>query len=126
MKSIQASPGRGYSVAYNNLGVVLEREGLPDAAERAFITSIKIDDYRLAHANLGRIFLKREKIDAAVKALQNASKRHTRDPGIHFYLGVGYYKKGQKDRALKTFQYVDRLHPNFNNVRRIIRAIPAK
>ena len=58
-----------YSRAYNNLGVVLLREGRWDEAYDALIAASKIESFRYAEAsyNLGRVYAARGQMDLAAR-----------------------------------------------------------
>jgi tetratricopeptide (TPR) repeat protein len=63
-----------YSRAYNNLGVVLLREGRWDEAYDALIAALKIESFRYAEAsyNLGRVYAARGQNDLAVREWRRA------------------------------------------------------
>jgi len=54
--SIEVAPGRGYDVAYNNLGVIYAREGRISEAIACYKQSIALNNYSLAYANLGELY----------------------------------------------------------------------
>jgi len=54
--SIEVAPGRGYDVAYNNLGVIYAREGKISEAITCYKQSIALNNYSLAYANLGELY----------------------------------------------------------------------
>jgi tetratricopeptide (TPR) repeat protein len=70
--AIYFSPVPGYSVAYNNLGVICLSQGDRVLAERYFIKSIEIDRYANAFANLIKLKLEQNQIDQARQILTQA------------------------------------------------------
>lgn len=63
-----------YSRAYNNMGVVLLREGRWDEAYDALIAALKIESFRYAEAsyNLGRVYAARGQSDLAAREWRRA------------------------------------------------------
>ena len=63
-----------YSRAYNNLGVVLLREGRWEEAYEALIAALKIESFRYAEAsyNLGRVYAARGQHDLAAREWRRA------------------------------------------------------
>lgn len=64
----------GYSRAHNNLGVVLLREGRWDEAYDAFISALKLENFRYAESsyNLGRLYAARGQSDLAAREWRRA------------------------------------------------------
>lgn len=58
-----------YSRAFNNLGVVLLREGRWDEAYNSFLSALKLEGFRYAEAsyNMGRLYAARGETDRAVR-----------------------------------------------------------
>ncbi|MCP4049644.1 MAG: tetratricopeptide repeat protein [bacterium] len=116
--SIAASPGGGYSTAYNNLGVILEQEGNVEMAINHFRYSIERGQYELAYINLCRILLRQNKHTEAIDIMEKGAMIHPRNPKILYLLGFSYYINKDFESALKTFKLLDRIHPDYNEIRK--------
>jgi len=66
----RVTPGLGYAPAYNNLGVIYQREAKTDQAIYCYLQSIKINDYILAYQNLADLYIKKNKTEKARSVLE--------------------------------------------------------
>jgi len=64
----------------------------------------------------GMAYLLKENWDPAAKDLEEAAKRLTDDPGVHFGLGIAYFGQGNETGALKEYDRVIALGRNPNDL----------
>ena len=66
----------------------LEKDDVLDEAKQIIEQSIKLDDRNSdAHLNLGRIFRRKEEVDASIECFEKALKRAKNPSNVFFYLG---------------------------------------
>src|ERR1700730_2160352 len=58
------------------------------------------------YANLGVVYLRTNRIDAAIKILRQAEQLAPDTPGIRLNLGLAYFKKHEFKKAIPNFGYV--------------------
>jgi tetratricopeptide (TPR) repeat protein len=68
------------------------------------------DDIRIAHADLGAIYMEQKKYPDALAALQRAVKLDPAQPDTHFRLGRLYQAMGNAPAANQEFAKVRELH----------------
>ena len=84
---------------YNDLGVVLERQGLPDEAVEAYRNAVKLDPKSAsAQYNLGSSLARSGKFAEAESHLRNAIKADPSNPAPHQALAQVLEKLGRADR----------------------------
>jgi len=85
---------------YNDLGVVLERQGLPDEAVEAYRSAVKLDPKSAsAQYNLGSSLARSGKFAEAESPLRNAIKADPANPTPHQALAQVLEKLGRSDEA---------------------------
>ncbi|HWJ06424.1 MAG TPA: tetratricopeptide repeat protein, partial [Steroidobacteraceae bacterium] len=89
---------------YNDLGVVLEREGLPEEALAAFRKAVKLDPASAsAHFNLGSSLVRSRKFAEAERHLRRAVDK---DPNAQTYTGLAIVlsQMGRSDEAIANLK----------------------
>ncbi len=87
------------SAIYNDLGVVLERQGLPDEAVEAYRSAVKLDPKSAsAQYNLATSLARSGKFAEAESHLRNAIKADPTNPAIHQALAQVLEKLGRESR----------------------------
>jgi Flp pilus assembly protein TadD len=87
--------------------------GSPADAEaiRALERSIQLNaKYAHSHAELGKLLLKEDEVDRAIRELKIATELDPNDSGPFFQLGQAYRKKGEKSKAEEMLARVAQLH----------------
>ena len=73
-------------------------------AEQAFRAVIDLDPRSFAaYANLGVVYMREKKWDAAVSMLHKAEKLNPGAAGIRLNLGLAYYRQGEFQEAIPAF-----------------------
>jgi tetratricopeptide (TPR) repeat protein len=92
--SNEVCPGKGYDVAYNNLGVIYAREGNIPKAIDCYRMSIALNDYALAYENLGSLYNNLGMHKEVVQLLESAAQVYPLNAGIKYQLEIAYKKLG--------------------------------
>ncbi|MBI5640799.1 MAG: tetratricopeptide repeat protein [Nitrospirae bacterium] len=99
---IHKSPGKARG--YNELGRVLYRQELTEAAISAYKKAIALKpDFAWAHNNLGLAYYKAGNVDEALREVRAASDLGLNSPEVLSNLGALYFKKGLTDEAIGAF-----------------------
>ena len=96
---------------YNDLGFVLEREGLPEEAAEAYRKALKLDPASAsAHYNLGSSLARSGKYAEAESHLRKALKT---SPNTQTYTGLGIvlWQLGRTDEAITSLQAAIKADP---------------
>lgn len=88
LASNDVCPGRGYDIAYNNLGVIYAREGKISDAISCYKTSIALNNYALAYGNLGALYNNLQMHKDAALILQEGAKLYPLDVEIKRQLDI--------------------------------------
>jgi tetratricopeptide (TPR) repeat protein len=116
LQAIEASRER-YDVAYDNLGLVYQREGRDDLAESSFRTSITVGaGYEPAYCSLSKLYLRQERILDAGTVTEEGLKRYPQNTELHYNLGFVYMQQERYAEAKNEFMTVQHLTPGFRNV----------
>jgi len=100
-------------MGYNNLGLVLAREGKFDQAISYWQKSLEIEPENAeAYKNLGLVSAQRGEMDGAISLWQKSLEIEPDDADIHYNIGVAYFIKGQTDKAIVHFQKALEIQPN--------------
>ena len=90
---------------YNDLGVVLERQGLPEEAAEAYRKAIKLDPRSAsAHLNLGSNLARSGKFAEAESHLRSAIKANPRNAAAHQKLAEVLESLGHTDEARREIE----------------------
>jgi Flp pilus assembly protein TadD len=102
--------------AENNLGLILETEGNPEAAMEAYRKAIAWQEDGSAseqpYVNLGNLLVEQGHAQDALKALEKAVALAPNDAYCHMTLGVLYRKAGDTERAKRELLRATELDPN--------------
>ena len=115
--SNETSPGSGYDVAYNNLGVIYTREGRVQEAISCYKAGIALNSYALSYANLGALYNSMKRHSDAIPLLEEGTHLYPIDVEIKYQLGAAYYYSGQINSAKKTFDMVQDLRRDYSNTK---------
>lgn len=97
--SNNSAPGIGYDVAYNNLGVICARKGNIPEAIRCYKTSIALNNYVLAYANLGELYNKLQRYDDAKLLLLEGARLYPLNAEIGCQLEIAN-RRGIEEEAV--------------------------
>lgn len=85
----------GYAAAYNTLGVIYQRKGLPSAAERAYLAALVHDvEHRSALINVARLLERQGRTAEATHFRTRLAQVENNPPFAHFDRGVAAAKAG--------------------------------
>jgi Flp pilus assembly protein TadD len=96
---------------FNDLGVVLERQGLPDEAVEAYRNAVKLDPKSAsAQYNLGSSLARSGRFAEAESHLRKAIKADPTNPAPHQALAQVLEKLGRSDEARTELGIAQRLN----------------
>ncbi|HEU4649843.1 MAG TPA: tetratricopeptide repeat protein, partial [Croceibacterium sp.] len=105
------------AILFHTLGLALMRAGaapddrLGDEAATAFTTAVRLDpSYGSAHAELGKILLKRGEVASAIEVLEKAVALEPDEVGPSYALAQALRRQGQTARAQELLARVSRLN----------------
>jgi tetratricopeptide (TPR) repeat protein len=102
------------SVAYNNLGVALEKRGHTDDAIKHYREALRIKPNSAeAHNNLGVALEKRGHTDDAIKHYREALRIKPDYEQAHNNLGIALQTKGHIDDAIKHYREAIWIKPDY-------------
>jgi tetratricopeptide (TPR) repeat protein len=100
------------SIAYNNLGAALLRQGKVDEAIAHYQLALQIEPGGAdAHYNLGNALLRKGKVDEAIAQFQQALQINPGYADAHNNLGNALYQKGEVGEAIFQFQKALQINP---------------
>jgi serine/threonine protein kinase/Tfp pilus assembly protein PilF len=109
-----------YWPAYNNLGVLLARNGKYNDAAKAFASAgMAAPDVALPMANLGTTYIQLGRREDARAALTESLKRGENED-VYLALGDIDFEDGKFNDALKAYQQAGKLAPKYHLVQRNI------
>ena len=90
--------------AFFHDGEIALSSGEYQRAEQAFRAVIDLDSRSFAaYANLGVVYMREKKWDAAVSMLDKAEKLNPGAAGIRLNIGLAYYRQGEFEQAIPAF-----------------------
>lgn len=103
------------SLAYLNLGVVYQNNGLLDEAAKQYKMAIRLDPKNaLAHNNLGLILLNKGQLDGAVSEFESAIRWKPDYAEAFNNLGAAHMKQRNYDEAIRAFKSASQLKPGYS------------
>lgn len=101
-------------LAYNEFGMLLERNGQHDEAIKSYQRSFEIKrDQVEARNNLGALYYNQGKYDQAMELFQAARKLNARTAATHLNIGNVLNQRGQRTEAIAEFREAVRLNPAY-------------
>ncbi len=93
------------AIAYNILGLILDRQGKTNEAITAWTKALQLDPtFALAHSNIGVILTKQRQVNLATIKYRQAIRFAPNFYFAHYNLGVIFFKQGKKAQAQVKFQ----------------------
>ncbi|MEQ8189422.1 MAG: protein kinase, partial [Candidatus Eremiobacterota bacterium] len=94
------------SRVYYNLGIIYLNKNENDKAMEAMEKAIKLDETNLYYkTGLAKALIAGNNIPPAISGLEKVIALNKNISDAYLYLGEAYYKQGNKDKALKNFNY---------------------
>ena len=98
-----------FAPAYNNMGVIHQKEGKDQSAILAYEEAAKYSSFsRTPNFNLAQIYLHYGMADKAIALAQGIYANNAQDPDVLGILANGYFLQGKIDQALSYFTKIDR------------------
>jgi Tfp pilus assembly protein PilF len=98
--------------AFHFLGLISEKEGKKDVAEKAYKDALKLKPDLIASAvNLSALYIDGGKFDDALAVSRAGLQRHPDDSGLHMNNGLALAGKGDTAGATKELDEASRLSP---------------
>ncbi len=99
---------------YYNLGKALGQSGRDSEAISAFQKAVELKpDFAKAYSDLGIAYINTQQYPKAIEALTKALSLAPNTPEDLCNLGIAYYLAGDKNSALKQYQILTKLDPNW-------------
>ncbi|MBC2717968.1 MAG: tetratricopeptide repeat protein [Desulfobacteraceae bacterium] len=103
------------SVAHNNIGTELNRQGRPDEAIHHFLQALRIKpDHDGAHYNTGISLDKLGRTDEAIEHYRQALKINPGNLDALYSIGVDLDKQGRTNEAIGYYLRAIRINPDFD------------
>ena len=113
----------GEATLLNNIGLIYNKKGELDLAEKNFRNALKIDDKignikgKATHLyNISGVFIKQEKYDKALNDFNKAIELDAEITSAFFFRGVIYNEWEQYDKAISDFNKALQINPKFTKV----------
>lgn len=92
-------------MAYNNLGIIVTKQGKLDQGIEYFKNALTINPAHLeAHNNLGGAYTKKDRLAEAIDAYEQALTIKPNHPKTHNNLGIVYAKLDRPDKAIAEYK----------------------
>ncbi len=106
-KAISDPDYRTPAAAYYNRGVAKMRLGDIDGAENDFNSAIRLQPlYDMPRIELGRIMIRRNQFDEAIRVLTVSLNNNPRNPEAYLLRGEAYWRRGYVSRAEADFRKI--------------------
>ena len=107
-----AKDPKGLPPVFYYLGKSLFETGDDISAEQAFKRGLQLSpDMKRANLFLGRIYLRQERFQEAIPALEKERDMSPESDAAYFYLGMAYVEMERYDEALEAFEQAALLNP---------------
>ncbi|MDM9581563.1 tetratricopeptide repeat protein [Nostoc sp. GT001] len=101
---------------FNQIGTAYFKEELYCKAERAFLSSLKINPKSQdSYIGLGNVYYKQKKFDDAINQYQLAKKVNRDFPSAYYGLGNVYLQKGDFKKACEQYEKACTINDNFSH-----------
>lgn len=111
-KNTQSHYGLGMALIQSNLGNVLARQHLYDAAVDHLQEAVKLrPDYADAYFNLGTVLFQKGQIDEAITQWRKALEIHPHDAEAHRNVGDALRKQGKMREAISEYKQALNITP---------------
>ena len=105
---------RGNYVAYNNLGTVLEDQGLLEQALSCYVESLRLKpDQVEAQINLGRVLMSQGRLDEAERRFRQVLQNNPKSYSAYYNLGNLLFRRGQTQAAITACRQALALNEDF-------------
>ncbi|MGE3682858.1 MAG: tetratricopeptide repeat protein [Bdellovibrionales bacterium] len=102
------------SLAHNNLGLLMERQGKVEEARKHYEAVLSRDPNDVeANVNVGAYFVNKSQVERAIPHLQRALLRNPDSTDGTYNLGVAYFKLNQYTISIPYFEMAIKLNPRF-------------
>lgn len=107
-----AKKPRSLPPVYYYLGKSLFETGDDISAEQAFKRGLELSpDMKRANLFLGRIYLRQERFQEAIPALEKERDMSPESDEVYFYLGIAYVEMERDEEAIEAFEQAALLNP---------------
>jgi len=108
-----------------NLGALLDMQGRAGEAAAQFAEALKLDpNYGDANHALAWMYLKQERLAAALDELETVIRHSPWDYAAHCELGVVYFRLGRPDDARRCFGRALWINPQYADARQNLELLP--
>jgi len=116
-----------FSLAHNNLGVILADSGRQTEAIGHFNRAVSIEPgFADAYNNLGAALSSIGALPEAISCFKKALRIKPGDAAIHNNLAIAYFKKGRLKKSYLHFQQAHKLNPGDINIADNLRKVEEK
>ena len=107
-----------------NLGALRDIEGRPEEAISHFAEALRLNpSYVDANHALAWLYMKQERLDAAMHELETVVRSSPWDFAAHCELGAVYYRQGRREDARRSLQRALWIHPGYADAQLNLRLI---
>ncbi|MDD5063179.1 MAG: tetratricopeptide repeat protein [Phycisphaerae bacterium] len=101
------------TIALNNLGIALGKQGKFEEAIKCFTEALRIKPDAAAHTNAGHVLALQGNLDEALVHLAEALRLNPNYAQAHYYLGQVLAQRGKYSEAITHFEDTLRLKPDW-------------
>ena len=119
----------GWKVFYNVYmksidGVIVALKNNDEAKARKYLEAIRFKpDFAITYRNLGRTYIKQNKLGEAIDKFLIALKLNPDDAVAHYNLAEVYSMKGLNEKAIEELEFALKLKPDYLLVRQALESI---